>query len=270
MIENPEVQIVVCDDARKWLNQNYRYSVYEAEDFAEDQDWYGFAFVLGSDGSPLSLSDEYISGHECEYIRELSNAEEAQKILTEATGSYANTGAVFEEFAGCLAYDYTNEKAREAAEGIGNRLSSYGFLNEEDCGEREREAAIRYLKEAYGIEDELADELLTELHSEGHGDTEVFCGNCGTIRTHEDVPDAMASIGYHKCAECDEWLKTDAENVLCFDCAAAERTADCKCVPNFVAARKETGRVIEKWELREILLGCDSCYGTRSERFWRS
>ncbi len=253
-------EISVCDDTRKWLDENYRYDLDEAEAFAEDRYWQGFAFVMTGDGGPFSMSDEYVSGHECEHFRQVSNAEEAQKILTEATGQYLDSWAVFDEFAGCLAYDYANDRAREAAEGIRNRLADYPLLNDEDYGEREREAAIRSLAEQHKLENDVAEELLIQLHSMNYGDTELFCGNCGTIRAHDDVPDAMASIGYHKCVDCDEWLKTDLEKPLCYDCARSYRSRDCGCVAEWVDHAERIGRIVDRATVKSWRMSCGQCY----------
>lgn len=260
------VEILVSEDARKWLDQNYRYSVYDAEEFAEDQDWGGFAFILTGDGGPLPIPSTYVTGHECSQLLDESNAAQAQQLLAAAAIPLKDVEGVFAEFAGCLAYDYANERVRIVADTIGNRLCDYPVLNDEDFGERESEAAIRHLREAYGMSEELAGELLTKLHDMGHGDAEVFCGSCGTIRAHEDVPAAMSAIGYHKCADCDEWLKTDIEKPLCYDCAPLRRWFDdCDCIANLVNSAKKFDCIVAVWEINATQLACEHCYAKAHE-----
>lgn len=245
---NDTTEITFSHEADSWLRQNYRYSRWDAEEFAAEQDWTGFGFVVYSDDSPLSVPGDYVSGHQCEHALEASNADQAMRLIREAAGRDA-----CEEFAGCVAYDHGNDAARQAAEKVSAQLADYPVLNEEDYGEREHDNAAEVLRECYDITDEdLIGEVISAICDRG----ESLCTDCSSW----DIDEIMSDLGYRQCTDCNEWLETGHDEPLCYDCADSYAEADCECVSVMVTGYKHGGHVVTMADVKATLRGCEDCY----------
>lgn len=241
-----EIKIQLSDDAVQWFGQNYRYTVWDADDFARDHDWSGFDFVPGSDGVPLVVPGEYVFGHLCSHLLEASNAEAAAAIMEEAAPGKVS------EFHGVLAYDYADGAAREAAERIGAFLAGYPVLNDEDFDQRERDAAVAALIDCYDVPDEIAGDVAAALSDDG----QALCTDCGSW----DLDRIREHLGYRECAECDGWIKTSHDQPLHYECAEFYEETDCECVSLLVDTHRHNGVVTTWADVRETLRGCEHCY----------
>ncbi|RKT86412.1 hypothetical protein SAMN05421805_10653 [Saccharopolyspora antimicrobica] len=241
-----EIKVQLSDDAVRWFEQNYRYTEWDADEFARDQGWSGFDFVVGSDGEPLVVPGEYVFGHLCSHLLDASNAEAAATIMGEAAPGKAS------EFHGVLAYDYADEAAREATERIGASLAGYPVLNDEDFDQREREAAISTLTDCCDVPAEIAGDVAAALSDDGQS----LCTDCSIW----DLGRIMDRLGYRECAECDGWIKTSHDEPLHYDCAKAHEEPDCECVSRLIDTHRHN-EVVTTWaDVRETLRGCEYCY----------
>lgn len=241
-----EIKVQLSDDAVRWFGQNYRYTEWDADDFARDHDWSGFDFVAGSDGEPLVVPGEYVSGHLCSHLLEASNAEAAARIMEEAAPGKAS------EFHGVLAYDYADEAAREAAERIGAFLAGYPVLNDEDFDQRERDAAISALTDCYDVPEEIAGDVAAALSEDGQS----LCTDCSSW----DLETIRENLGYRECAECDGWIKTSHDEPLHYECAEVYEEPECECISLLVDTHRHNGVVTTWADVRETLRGCEHCY----------
>jgi hypothetical protein len=248
MTTRDAVETILSDDAESFFRQNYRYGTWDGEEFAQDQDWTGFGFVLGGDGEPIAVPGEYLTGHQCAHLLDVSNADEATRLIREAAGRDA-----CEEWNGFLVYDYGDENARHAAERISQRLAGYPVLNDEDFSERERTNALKVLADSYDIPENIAGDVLREIEERG----DSLCTDCNSWK---DIDEIMADLGYRQCQDCDEWLETSHEKPLCYDCAETYAEGECECVPVMVDGYRHGGHTVTVADVQETLRGCETCY----------
>ncbi|MGW7531754.1 hypothetical protein [Amycolatopsis sp. NPDC054798] len=240
------VEISLSDDAHLYFRQNFRYGAWDGEDCARDNDWSGFGFVLGSGGDPLPIPGDYLTGHQCAHLADVSNGQAAMRLMEEAAPGKAA------EWNGLLAYDYGDSAACEAAERIGAALAGYPLLDDEDLSERESENAARVLVDSYDVPEDVAADVVSALSDDGQG----LCTDCHGW----DIDHVMSNLGYRECAECDKWLATTFDEPLHYDCAEYYAEDDCECISVMVDGYRHGNHTVTMSDVRETLRGCEHCY----------
>ncbi|WP_158516381.1 hypothetical protein, partial [Kitasatospora sp. MBT66] len=128
---------------------------------------------------------------------------------------------------GWIMYDADAPTAVALAERITGTLHGYPLLDDDDHSEREHAAMLAEI-----------DQEMPGTYPDDVDASDVFrelgCPELGRI-TSDDVTDAMQSLGYTPCSDCDEWLTpmtTRCGEPLCRDCALEEsRPAESTTVP---------------------------------------
>lgn len=243
-MNNPEISL--SEDAHLYFGQNSRYGTWDGEDCARDNDWSGFGFVLGSDGDPLPIPGDYLTGHQCAHLADVSNGHAAVRLMEDAAPGKAA------EWNGLLAYDYGDSAAREAADRIGAALAGYPLLDDEDLSERESENAARVLVDCYDVPEEIAADVVSALCDDG----QTLCTDCHGW----DIDPIMSELGYRQCAECDKWLESACDEPLHYDCAEYYAEDDCECVSVMVDGYRHGNHTVTMSDVRETLRGCEHCY----------
>ncbi|MFB7420758.1 hypothetical protein ACFC1L_39945 [Streptomyces sp. NPDC056210] len=188
----------------------YSYNSMGAIEFAQEKGWDGFALIVDALDSPVAADPSKGWAHLCQYAKEKANWETIEKLLNE----FSLQGEGWDEWEGCIVYDYSSDALREAVEGIERAFSDSGYLDELRVDEIEREGALESLKSGYTIPDEVdASEVLSKIHDAGSSS----CQECSSW----DVEKVLSELGWRECADCTELLKTGTVDALCRDCADA-------------------------------------------------
>lgn len=239
-------EITLSDGANTFFRQNFRYGAWDGEGCAHENDWTGFGLVLGSGGDPLSIPDDYVTGHQCAHLVDVSNGEVALGILSEAA-----TGKAV-EWNGLLAYDYGDPAARAAADGIASVLAEYPLLDEEDFSERERTNAARVLVECYDVPQGIAADVVSALSDDG----QALCTDCRSW----DLGHIMSKLDHRECAECGKWMAATCDEPVHYDCAESLVEDGCECVTVMVDGYRHGHHTVTLPDVRETLRGCEHCY----------
>lgn len=210
----------------------------------------GFGLIDGGDGNPLEwwFSNGYYNC-DCWEISIRVNHESA-------VAAFEAAGVECWEWRGYTAYDASSRRGREIAAEIGGSLAGYPILDDERMSELEWDAAVEYINDQYTLPEGIeADDVIREM-------PEVpFCSNCSSC----DVEDALASLEYSQCMDCDTWIKTGEypSKRVCYDCAEREQEGDCECVLVYVDTMRHIALYPTVSDLREIQRGCETCYPIR-------
>ncbi|MFI6685003.1 hypothetical protein [Streptomyces sp. NPDC050485] len=231
-------------DCQPW----YRHTLDEMAEAARDMCWAGFGIVDDGTGEPLE--DWNSRGYyNCDCRENLL------RVNAEATyAAFKDAGVDTHEWNGWIVWDASNPKGHAIAEQIGRSLAGYPILDDERLSELEWDNACAMIADLYTLPEGVEpDDLIRIMPEVPH------CSNCSSC----DVEDAMETLGYLQCQDCNTWLKTEIEGAMCHDCTEREREGECECVPAYVDTLKHVGAYATMRDVREIQRGCETCYPVR-------
>ncbi|MFD5697815.1 hypothetical protein [Streptomyces lasiicapitis] len=219
-------------------------------DAARDMCWAGFGIVDDGTGEPLQDWDSR-GYYNCDCSENLIrvNAEAAHSAFKAA-------GVETHEWNGWIVWDASNRAGHEIAHSIGRGLGGYPSLDDERLSELEWDKACAMIADLYTLPEGVEpDDVIREMPEVPH------CSNCSSC----DVEDAMASLQYSQCMDCDTWIKTGEYpcDRVCYDCADRGQEGDCECIPEYVNTMRHMSLYPTVADLREIQRGCEVCYPIR-------
>ncbi|MFE2104431.1 hypothetical protein ACFXAF_00950 [Kitasatospora sp. NPDC059463] len=192
------------------------------ESEADGHGWARIGMVMDGTGALLEDGEGWHQ-HESEAVRAQSNWQAACRIMADAAGE---CGGLWDTLGEGIAYDADSFLASDAARRIADSLAGYPLLDEDDHSTREHAAMVEEIEGSPvtlpdGVDGE---DILRELD----------CPTPGDI-TMAMIEDALETLGYVACSDCDKWLTpmtTRCGELLCRDCALEEsRPATATTVP---------------------------------------
>ncbi|MFJ7205592.1 hypothetical protein ACIQWR_18895 [Streptomyces sp. NPDC098789] len=208
----------------------------------------GFGLIEDSDGSPLSDWDsrDYYNC-DCQEIPIRVNAEAAHAAFEAA-------GVEHWEWRGLVAFDAGDIRGLKIARQISNRLAGYPILDDDRLSDLEWDNACEMIANLYTLPEGVEPgDVINEMPEIPH------CSNCSSC----DVEDAVESLGYRKCGDCDEWLSTEKSGVLCWDCTEDYAEGGCECLSVYVDTLKHCGSYGSVAEVKFMVRACNTCSRAR-------
>ncbi|GGX07982.1 hypothetical protein [Streptomyces noursei] len=228
--------------------RGYPNTLNDMADAAREMCWAGFGMVDDGTGEPLE------DWQACYYYN-CDCQENLRKVNAEVThAAFKSAGVETFEWRGWIVWDASNQAGHEIARSIGNGLAHYPILDDERLSEIEWDNACEMIADLYTLPEGVEpDDLIRIMPEVPH------CSNCSSC----DVEDAMETLGYLQCQDCNAWLKTAIEGAMCHECTEREQEGECECVPAYVHTLKHVGAYATMGDIREIQRGCETCYPVR-------
>ncbi|MEV8022465.1 hypothetical protein AB0O76_40470 [Streptomyces sp. NPDC086554] len=228
----------------------YRHSLDDFAEEAREMCWAGFGLVDDGTGEPLETWSEY-GYYNCDCRENLLrvNYESARE-------AFKSAGVETHEVNGWLVWDASNRAGHEIARSIGRALGGYPVLDDERLSDLEWDNAVKMIEDLYRLPGGVTgDDVIRQMPEVPH------CSNCSSC----DVEDALASLEYSQCMDCDEWIKTGEypSDRVCYDCADREQEGECECIPVYVDTMRHMSRYPTVGDLREVQRGCETCSPVR-------
>jgi hypothetical protein len=209
----------------------------------------GFGFIDDGLGEPLQAYEQWTGYYQCECVERVVkvNSETALSLFKEA-------GVETWDWKGMLVFDASKRKGREIAQQITNSLYDYPLLSDDRHSELEWDDAVSWV-ESLNIPDGIdAGDVVNLLSEIPH------CGHCSSI-DEDDVIEVLKEMGWRRCADnCGDWLKTEKEDALCYDCAeSASVVPACEHVFLTIDTAKHNGFFLTEQDMRKADEACEDC-----------